>query len=745
MVCLKRGVLLSVILGCMNLFWVDANAGGICKRTGLLNDILQMPDSIRRVDLLKPAYHDAALKRIELYLAEMMYNMLAEGENEDAGPALEYFEQLLERPLLINKATRGDLERLLLLSDFQITSLLSYREEHGDILSGTELSLLNGFSEELVELLRCFILFEQSGGGKKSSGYFLKDCYSSLLWKGSRVLEREEWYMPIKEEDLKKKPDSRYLGTPYYMQLKYKCEYLDKIQVGFTLENDAGERSLSPEKIPMGDFFSFHTAFKGVKIGKWSTDFIVGDFSARFGQGLTLWNSFSLSAVGDPQGFYKRGAAILPYTSSDENNFFRGAAVLSRREWGGMSSRRGKGDDVTKVKQGGKNELEIAAMFSHHAVDAVVKGDVYTSVLTGGLHHTKSTYAHRKAMYETVAGVNALARFSRVKIGISWATYGYDKENGRKIQEYNKFQMYNGIWGNFGANFYTVAGRWRVFGEMAVDYGGSLAVLSGAIFNIGTCEVGMLARSYSKSYIAPHANAYSTISGCYNQTGAAVNIGYPVSRLLKLSANLDFAHYPWQRFNVPEASSFFKGFVKLEYAGERLHGYVRFADSYSSDKFYHKTGFRTLVGWEVFKNVMVKVRGEVVGVGKSVVVHENADFKPGKQGRLQRLGSTGYDVAADLDYKLRNKRWRIQLRGAYFSCSNWDTRLYLYEPDLPGAYVSQLLYGRGFKGYVLMQVKPWYWAEAYMKLETIRYLKGGGESDLSAPRSKMKLGLKIRF
>ncbi|MEG1088302.1 MAG: hypothetical protein RSE02_02400 [Bacteroidales bacterium] len=691
------------------------------------------------------------MRRLELYLLEIaqeVAEVAEEGESFNAQMVLEYFEKLLERPLNINKAKRGDLEQLFLLSDFQILSLLTYRDEHGEILSGTELSLLHGFNQKLVDILRGFIVFEDSSGdgGKKSSGNFFKDCYSTLLFKSNRTLGKEKWYMPISQEELDKKPNSRYLGTPYYMQLKYKCEYLGRIEVGFTLENDAGEKLFSPIKLPMGDFFSFHTAFKNLRIGKKRgdkgliiTNLILGDFSVRFGQGLTLWNSFSLMSAANPQGLYKRGATIAPYTSSDENNFFRGVAVSFRKE----IASGGKWKD--KIESKSKNislfkEVEVTAVFSYNSVDAGINNNIYTSIVTGGIHNTFGTYKTRHTMYETVAGISAAVRFNKLKFGVNWTTYGYNMENGRRIQEYNKYQMYNGTWGNGSVDFYTIINRCRIFGEVAFDYGGSFAAIAGTLFNIENCEVGILARTYSKSYIAPHANAYTTISSCFNQTGIAVNVIYPFSRLLRLSSNIDFAHYPWPRFNIKEASTILKLFVKLEYTGKKFNGYFRLSDSYSTYKSSNKIGIRGVFGAHLFSNFDVRLRGEFVSSSK---------IKTEPLGKIEigeaKKNSVGYAAALDLDYRLLGTKLRIQARGAYFKSLDWDTRLYMYEADLPSSFNSQLLYGSGFRGYVLIQVKPLFWMDIFLKLDATKYIERGGDNEIPAPLPKIKIGLKMKF
>ncbi len=675
------------------------------------------------------------LKRLEALREEIFQYAGQDGETEGRMQiAAEYFYQLAERPLNINIASKGDLERLMILTDFQIHSILKYREEHGDILSETELSLLYGFNPETARVAGCFVVFEKGGRGRSSSGNFFKDCYSGLLFKMSRKFVKDGNYSV--KTDNGENSNSGYIGTPYYMQLKYKCDYLGKVQAGFTLENDAGERFLSPGKIPAGDFLSFHAAFKEIRAGGFLADIVLGDFSARFAQGLTLWNSFSFGTAASPQGLCKRGVPVLPYTSSDEDNFFRGAAISLRREF-----KRGEGTGI--------REIRITTLFSYNGVDANVKGHVYTSILKGGLHNTVSTYNARKAMYESLGGVSVTARFNIFKAGVNWTAYGYNKENGRRVSEYNKYQMYYGTWGNFSADFYAVAGRVRLFGEFAADYGLSCAVLLGAVFNIGNAEIGVLARSYSRSYIAPHANAYSTVSGCCNQTGAVLNAVYPAGKLFKLSANFDFAYYPWQRFNVPYASAMVKGFIKGEYEGERLNGYLKFSGGFFTDRLYSKAGVKGLAKYSVCRNLIIGVRGEIMAVygqragnGSSWIA---GNYAGNGSGTGRSADTFGWAGAVDIDYGMAAGRIVFRARAAYFNTPQWNARLYMYENDLPGSYGTVLLYGEGLRGYLMAGVKVFRGCDFYLKSEITGYLKGGGESGLPSPRSGIKSGIRVEF
>ena len=53
---------------------------------------------------------------------------------------------------------------------------------------------------------------------------------------------------------------------------------------------------------------------------------IIGDFSARFGQGTNINTGMRMGLSLTSPGYMSAGNEIRPYTSTDENNFFRGMA-----------------------------------------------------------------------------------------------------------------------------------------------------------------------------------------------------------------------------------------------------------------------------------------------------------------------------------------------------------------------------------------------------------------------------------
>jgi hypothetical protein len=421
---------------------------------------------------------------------------------------------------------------------------------------------------------------------------------------------------------------------------------------------------------------------------------VVGDYCARFGQGLTVWNGFSLSGSYTPNGFFKRGEVVSPYTSSDENKFFRGVGV-----------------NFEKDLKGG-NVINFSSFFSKKNIDAKVADGVYSSIIIDGKHNTITALNNRKTLGETVYGANANLVFKNYKIGLSWVNYFYDAKNGRRVREYNKYQMYDGVYGNFGADFYAVFGRFRLFGEMGMDYRGNMAMLLSGIGKIGNWDLGCLVREYSKKYIAPYANAYSTISQCANQRGAAISASRMFGKGYKISFGADLVYYPWVRFNINDPSTVAKGWGRIDYSNSKITYYLKLYDNYTTYKNVNKIGLRGVYSYKFFNWLGVKCRGEAV----VVPLVDKTDY--------------GYAFATDLDLRMLNNILRLQLRCAYYKCEEWNCRLYMYEADLPSSYTSQMLYKEGVRWYAIAQLKIGRWGNFYIK----------GDDKL-----KLKIGLKARF
>lgn len=576
----------------------------------------------------RPVFSQDILPEAVTVLIEQMAERAAEAGDDGYGGAagmealVRYYEQLLRQPLNLNAATRLQLEETGLLTLFQVESLFAWRERYGAVRSATEWALVEGFSPETVARLQPFFSLGDPAARQQAA-----QTYTAKF--------RKKW---------------KQAGFSLTTKAQYESQSLSLSAV---LDNDPKER--------FPDFISLSARYNG---------FYAGDFTARFGQGLVLWKSFSLTAFGTPSAASRRGGGLQAYHSTDESNFFRGVG------WSGGLGR--------PTGRGRLGQWTMSAFISRNAVDARLVDGRYTSIATDGLHVSEMEKAKRHTMHEYVAGGNVTLTRGRWRFGVTGVAYAYDHPNGRKVQDYNRYQQYDGLWGNLGADVYGSLGSLRVFGEAAVDAHGAPAVLAGALWSPSyEFETSLTFRCYAPSYIATHAGAYTSLSSVSNQVGGAWAAQLIQGRWT-LRANADLAWYPWKRYRQEAGTWGFKGRIQL------LRSFTGGAEA------------EVQLAWS--SRLKGRLRLSLpAGDAWQLTVRSDANLG----------GAAGY---ADVRWR-PSRRWDLSARMTLWRTRDWDSRICFYERGLPQSFLVENYSGKGIGAYLTARYAPTRNVEMWMKIQ----------------------------
>ena len=195
-----------------------------------------------------------------------------------------HYQNLASHPVDLNLAGRGRLLATGLLSPFQVASLLDYRSRTGEILSWTELSLVDGFNPALVEALRVFAVLGMEDG--RAPGQSDDRALTGAVTLRGGVRDGAEGFWGIKAEAA------------------------------------VGERAVACASLrttygqPQPGLPTLSAAWYGRRaLGQ----LVLGHFNARFGQGLVQWSGFQLSGYSTLGAFRKNGTGFSPtgsYTPS---------------------------------------------------------------------------------------------------------------------------------------------------------------------------------------------------------------------------------------------------------------------------------------------------------------------------------------------------------------------------------------------------------------------------------------------
>ena len=196
---------------------------------------------------------------------------------------VERLDDFLERPLRVNMVPQSRLVASGLLSPYQAASLEDYRSRHGNVMSYTELAAVDGFGPEAVRKLKPFISLE--------------------------CTEVHADAMPIRH-DLSVKTAYKATGMPVESSWNYGLKY--------RLKADKLTASIGTSRAYYTGSLSYD--FRKVSV-------VIGDFNARFGQGLVLWSGAFMTSLSSPDAFMKKPSGISPTWSFTGSSALRGVAA----------------------------------------------------------------------------------------------------------------------------------------------------------------------------------------------------------------------------------------------------------------------------------------------------------------------------------------------------------------------------------------------------------------------------------
>jgi hypothetical protein len=465
-----------------------------------------------------------------------------------------------------------------------------------------------------------------------------------------------------------------YDGSPSKIMARIRSVINSSLSTGFTFEKDEGE-SMFTKKNPAFDFNSFHLVYNGNKIIK---RIIAGDYNVEIGQGLNLWSGISFGGSSTVTSVFKSGRGIVPYTGTDENRFFRGVAIAAE-----------------------KNNFRLETWISHHAIDANVYTDPVTnnryatSLLYSGYHRDYSEEMDYHAIKETSGGLHLKYKLNRFEAGFVSSTQSFNLPIAESDQPYKRFS-FRGKINSINGFYYSYSFKNIIlFGEESMSQKLSFATINGIIISTDPrFSLGILYRNYPADYQNLKANALGINSQNSNEEGLYLTFNYSVLRSLSYSSSVNVYSFPFLKYQINAPS---KG-------NEILHQ----LDFKPNKKFTAQFRYRIRTKEEYLSSVESNVFSDnkYESIRFSGVLKIDNTWSYGTRIELIRLKSEGRIVSGgtmisqDIICKPMGKTYSFNVRYALFSCRDFETRIYEFENDVPGAFSVPFYYGNGSRFYL---------------------------------------------
>ncbi len=629
-------------------------------------------------------------------------------------------EHLKDHPLDLNTATREELRQLSFLTDFQISSLVAYRDSNGYFLSIYELPFVYGFTDKTVALLLPYVTLAggQSPRRVPSEGSWL-DGSSELVLSGQRLLEKSTGYRRKDTVDI----SSPYPGNPWRYYARYGYRKSDRMEAQLTAEKDPGESFFAGSNKSGFDFYSAHIMLKTNGIIQ---SLVIGDYRLQFGQGLTLWSGLSPGKSSLPLNVVKRQGNLKAFSSSDENDFFRGAAATLARG-------RFRFTGFISLLQRDAN-----------LADTIIEGkQAFASFQESGYHRTASELADENAVRELAFGSNLNFNGNRFRTGFTWAGYSLGGFLKRGDKLYQACDFYGSSLVNMGLDYILTLNRAQFFGEFSFG-NGKVAALNGALFSISRfASVALLQRIYPQGFFSLHSAAFSEGSRDSNEKGVYVGAVIHPRAGWTLSAYGDFFRFPWPRYQATSPSRGSDYLMMAEYAAA--------------------SGFEIYIRFR-FEKGQVDYKGDSLPVPQLHVADRGGLrlhacwFQAGGLRLQSRLEFTWSESAGrpadkgclfyhDTEYGFRKVPLTVSFRYTWFGTDSYHSRIYAYEKEIRPSFSTSALFDRGSRAYLLMRCDFTESVSCWLRFSRTHYANAasiGSGYDLIGSDAKHELQLQIR-
>ena len=633
----------------------------------------------------------------------------------DAGLDFEDYvsrlKQFAENPVELDASCEDKLRELGLLTELQIGHLMRHIKANGPIKDIEELQLVSGFDSVVINRIKGFV--KAAPGRFIESGRTDESGKHSIILRSQRILQKSKAYSD---------ENRIYKGSPYHHYTRYQYNYKQKIEAGFTLEKDAGERIDAGSTRPF-DYQSFYLSLSRYKSIE---RIIVGDFKASFGQGLTF-SSFSQQGKSAEALFIQKNfSGISPYKSVNEFYFLRGMAAS------------------IKIKQ-----ATMTYFFSGRSLPANVTGSGdhtwLTSFYTSGLHRTENEMAKRDIARSETAGINLLFEAGEVQSGIIIVNNSLNVRLSGNTELYEMHRRSSVRLTNGGYYFRINKGNYSFFGEVSVSLPGDIAMLSGLlIMPDSRITLAILGRNYGRRYAAISSSAFGEKEGSSNEKGLYLASRMKLSESSTLSAFCDFFTFPWPTYysSAPSAGAeYFAEFSHSPEKGRELNLRARLRE-----KERDLPSESPLAEMDDEKRSGLRIQ-YLFMAAKSVRMRSRIEFSEYLFGKISDHGYLAFQ-----EIKFQKQGWRLSVSLCYtvFDTDSYQSRIYAYEQDVSTAYSVPAFYGNGSKTILLIQYRMNAHARISARLAHLMYSDrssiGSGADEITGPlATEVKIQLQLYF
>jgi competence ComEA-like helix-hairpin-helix protein len=656
---------------------------------------------------------DTTRQTVEYELERILDELDSEEDYGDPETLMEFLEDLIARPVNINRAGSEELTRIPGIDLRMAREIIRYRDEQAPFRSENDLIRVPGIGQVTLERIRPFITVET------------RDLYANpRYWtENSRFETFSRYRQVVQQREGYQKPDSLggYLGSPvnYYQRFRYSSRHLS---LNLTQNKQPGE------PLRGVDDFGFSSAHIALQNAGRLQALVIGDYSVGFGQGLLLWSGGSFGKGSDVIGNPVRNdRGIRPSSSARSSAAFRGIAA----SYG--------------------NRFQLSGFYSDRQRTASEPDEVYVRFPVETVY--RRTVAERERadnLQEQTIGGRLRVELPNGHAGVSAFTTTFSRPVIQGEQPHQIYRFDGKTADGYSADLQWARGPVHLFGEAAYTGNRAFGWLGGTQLRPSPdTRVIISVRNYQPELRALFGAGFGEQSGGpSNEKGIYTALEHRIIPGLTLRGYLDLFRFPAARYQNHQPTS---GTDRLARADVRpsseLSFFVQIRQKSREQEFLTNDAMgRELRQIGTEKRTNIRIHGEFQ-VHRDVRLRTRYDRVI--SGEADGSHSGGFLIFQDIR-TFPVSGLRIDARLTFFDTDGYSSRVFQFENDLLYVMTNTMLFDRGQRAYILINYSPSDWLDLWMKVATTIYdnrtaISSGNQQIRGNRQDDIGIQARIRF
>jgi len=462
--------------------------------------------------------------------------------------------------------------------------------------------------------------------------------------------------------------ENGYLGYRYRHDIRYQFNYNNRIKLGITAAQDAGEPFFSNRNNLGYDHYSYYFQLRDMG---WLEALNLGMYRVQLGMGLIMNTGYHLGKLATLQNLGRSTHNLTAHTSRSVAGYMQGAAATLRLS----------------------KQLTVTAFVSYRPLDATLNNDGSArTLITSGYHRSTSEMDKKHNTHETDLGFSLGWRKGTLYVNANGLYTHMDRQLTPQSENlpYRLYAAEGSDFANFSLDYGYNNARMSFAGETALNRNGAIATIHSLSY-IVTPQVRLTAihRYFDKRYTALHAYSFSEGGSVQNEHGIYLGVNWQPAKAWLIQGYADYAHFSWQRYRVSAPSDAFDAMLTTKYSQEKwsLEGryrmHLRQQDNSDKTRLVNRPEHQLRLTWSYtpLSKLTLRTQGNAIS-------------------RTTELGnSKGVMLSEEATWKYR---WlQINANVGWFHTDDYNSRIYLYEKSVLYDNTTSMYYGQGIR-YALM-------------------------------------------